>query len=313
METRRVGTVRGRSSRSGSCSAARGSHQVLGWSGVWAWDPVENASLLPWLTGTAYIHSVLVQERRGMLRVWDQPARGHLRVDDPRHVPNAVGLQFGLDAGGDGPVGNWLSVFFGIVVVVSLGLIAWRGDRLRSPGSIDSPRRVRDCLANNVLFTVWAFVVLLGTLFPLLVEAIQDRQTLVVGSVLRPAVAADRVDAAVPDGCCAGAAVAQGIRRAVAQPSVLAGLGGRGGARDRRASSAPMVGRRWWHSASPGSPWGFSRFASPRLGNSPPGLARVRRPSQRRHGRAHRRDRDRRRAGRIEQLQTPGDARFARR
>ena len=47
------------------------SYEVLGWSGVWAWDPVENASLLPWLTATAYIHSVLVQERRGMLRVWN--------------------------------------------------------------------------------------------------------------------------------------------------------------------------------------------------------------------------------------------------
>ena len=47
------------------------SYEVLGWAGVWAWDPVENASLLPWLTGTAYIHSVLVQERRGMLRVWN--------------------------------------------------------------------------------------------------------------------------------------------------------------------------------------------------------------------------------------------------
>jgi cytochrome c-type biogenesis protein CcmF len=65
-------------------------------------------------------------------------------------------------------------------VVVSLGLIAWRGDRLRSPGSIDSPlSREGSFLANNVLFTVWAFVILLGTLFPLLVEALQDRQTLV--------------------------------------------------------------------------------------------------------------------------------------
>ena len=50
------------------------SYEVLGWSGVWAWDPVENASFLPWLTGTAYIHSVLVQERRGMLRVWNLSA-----------------------------------------------------------------------------------------------------------------------------------------------------------------------------------------------------------------------------------------------
>ena len=81
---------------------------------------------------------------------------------------------------GDGPVGSWLLAFFGVIVVVSLGLIAWRGDRLRSPGTIDSPlSREGAFLANNVLFTVWAFIILLGTLFPLLVEALQDRQTLV--------------------------------------------------------------------------------------------------------------------------------------
>ena len=69
-----------------------------------------------------------------------------------------------------------------IVVVVSLGLIAWRGDRLRSPGAIDSPiSREGAFLANNVLFTVFAFVVLLGTVFPLIVEALQDRQ-IVVGA-----------------------------------------------------------------------------------------------------------------------------------
>ena len=90
------------------------------------------------------------------------------------------GILSSVHAFGDGPVGNWLLAFFGVVVVVSLGLIAWRGDRLRSPGSIDSPlSREGSFLANNVLFTVWAFIVLLGTLFPLLVEALQDRQTLV--------------------------------------------------------------------------------------------------------------------------------------
>ena len=71
-------------------------------------------------------------------------------------------------------------MFFGAVVAVSLALIGWRGDRLRSPGAIDSPiSREGAFLANNVLFTVFAFVVLLGTVFPLLVEALQDRRTVV--------------------------------------------------------------------------------------------------------------------------------------
>ena len=82
-----------------------------------------------------------------------------------------------MHAFSDGDIGPWLLGFFGVVVVVSLGLIAWRGDRLRSPGAIDSPiSREGAFLANNVLFAVFAFVVLLGTVFPLIVEALQDRQ-----------------------------------------------------------------------------------------------------------------------------------------
>jgi cytochrome c-type biogenesis protein CcmF len=157
------------------------SYEVLGWSGVWAWDPVENASLLPWLTGTAYIHSVLVQERRGMLRVWNLSLLvATFALTILGTFLTRSGVLNSVHAFGDGPVGSWLLAFFGVIVVVSLGLIAWRGDRLRSPGTIDSPlSREGSFLANNVLFTVWAFVILLGTLFPLLVEALQDRQTLV--------------------------------------------------------------------------------------------------------------------------------------
>jgi cytochrome c-type biogenesis protein CcmF len=157
------------------------SYEVLGWSGVWAWDPVENASLLPWLTGTAYIHSVLVQERRGMLRVWNLSLLiATFALTILGTFLTRSGVLNSVHAFGDGPIGAWLLTFFGIIVVVSLGLIAWRGDRLRSPGSIDSPiSREGAFLANNVLFTVFAFIVLLGTVFPLLVEAFQDRQTVV--------------------------------------------------------------------------------------------------------------------------------------
>ncbi|MFN3255730.1 MAG: heme lyase CcmF/NrfE family subunit [Ilumatobacter sp.] len=157
------------------------SYEVLGWSGVWAWDPVENASLMPWLTGTAYIHSVLVQERRGMLRVWNLSlliATFSLTILGT--FITRSGVINSVHAFGDGPVGSWLLAGFAVIVVVSLALIAWRGDRLRSPGAIDSPlSREGAFLANNVLFTVFAFVVLLGTLFPLLVEAMQDRRTVV--------------------------------------------------------------------------------------------------------------------------------------
>ncbi|WP_420452734.1 heme lyase CcmF/NrfE family subunit [Ilumatobacter sp.] len=157
------------------------SYEVLGWSGVWAWDPVENASLLPWLTGTAYIHSVLVQERRGMLRVWNLSLLiATFALTILGTFLTRSGVIQSVHAFGDGPVGTWLLSGFAVVVVVALGLIGWRGDRLRSPGSIDSPlSREGAFLANNVVFTVFAFVVLLGTIFPLLVEALQDRQTVV--------------------------------------------------------------------------------------------------------------------------------------
>lgn len=87
------------------------------------------------------------------------------------------GITASVHAFGAGAVGNYLLAFFGIVLAVSLGLIAWRGDRLRSPGTIDSPlSREAAFLANNVVFTVFAFVVFLGTVFPLLVEALRDRR-----------------------------------------------------------------------------------------------------------------------------------------
>lgn len=159
------------------------SYEVLGWSGVWAWDPVENASLLPWLTGTAFLHSVIVQERRGMLRVWNLSlviATFSLTILGT--FLTRSGVINSVHAFAEGSVGPWLLVFFTIIVIVSLGLIGWRGDRLRAPGSIDSPlSREGAFLANNVLFTVFAFIVLLGTIFPLIVEALQDRR-LVVGA-----------------------------------------------------------------------------------------------------------------------------------
>ena len=159
------------------------SYEVLNWGGYWGWDPVENASLLPWLTGTAFIHSVMVQERRGMLRVWNLSlvcATFSLTILGT--FLTRSGVIASVHAFTEGSIGAWLLGFFGLTVAVTLGLIGWRADRLRSPGIIDSPvSREGAFLANNVLFTGFAFVVLLGTVFPLLVEAANDDQ-LSVGS-----------------------------------------------------------------------------------------------------------------------------------
>ncbi|MFA5774246.1 MAG: heme lyase CcmF/NrfE family subunit [Ilumatobacteraceae bacterium] len=159
------------------------SYEVLGWSGVWAWDPVENASLLPWITATAYIHSVLVQERRGMLRVWNLSLLvSTFSLTILGTFLTRSGVLNSVHSFSESNIGPWLLTFFAIVVIVSIGLIGWRGDRLRSPGSIDSAfSREGAFLANNVLFSLFAFVVLLGTVFPLIVEALQDRN-IVVGA-----------------------------------------------------------------------------------------------------------------------------------
>jgi cytochrome c-type biogenesis protein CcmF len=158
------------------------SYEVLGWSGVWAWDPVENASFIPWLTGTAYIHSVLVQERRGMLRVWNLSLLiSTFSLTILGTFLTRSGVLNSVHAFSESHIGPYLLTFFAIIVVVSVALIGWRGQKLHSPGTIDSPlSREGAFLANNVVFSVFAFVVLLGTVFPLIIEALQNRQ-LVVG------------------------------------------------------------------------------------------------------------------------------------
>ena len=137
---------------------------------------------MPWLCGTAYLHSVLVQERRGPAAgVEPLAVRGHLRPHHPRHLPHPLGGdRVGARLLRRRRLGPLLIGFFVLVVVVGFGLIAWRGDRLRSPGGIDAPLgREGAFLVNNLLFVGFAFVVLLGTLFPLLYQAVKNQQVTV--------------------------------------------------------------------------------------------------------------------------------------
>jgi cytochrome c-type biogenesis protein CcmF len=159
------------------------SYQVLGWGGFWAWDPVENASFLPWLCATAFIHSVMVQERRGMLRVWNLSlVLATFSLTILGTFLTRSGVIDSVHSFTESDIGPWILGFFVAVVAVSIGLIGWRGDQLRSPGSIDSPvSREGAFLANNVLFAGFAFVVLLGTVFPLLVEAVNGEQITIGG------------------------------------------------------------------------------------------------------------------------------------
>jgi cytochrome c-type biogenesis protein CcmF len=157
------------------------SYQVLGWGGFWGWDPVENAALLPWLCGTAYLHSVLVQERRGLLRVWNLSLSiATFALTILGTFLTRSGVITSVHAFSESSLGPILITFFFVVIVVGFGLIAWRGDRLRSPGGIDAPLgREGAFLLNNVLFVGFAFVVLLGTVYPLLYEAVTQQQVTV--------------------------------------------------------------------------------------------------------------------------------------
>ncbi|MGZ4796939.1 MAG: heme lyase CcmF/NrfE family subunit, partial [Acidimicrobiia bacterium] len=138
------------------------SYEVLGWGGYWGWDPVENASLLPWLTGTAFIHSVIVQERRGMLRVWNLSlVLATFCLTILGTFLTRSGVINSVHAFSQSNIGPALLGFLGVTVAVGIGLIAWRGDQLRTPGRIDSAvSREAAFLANNLLFAVFAFVVL---------------------------------------------------------------------------------------------------------------------------------------------------------
>ena len=285
------------------------SYEVLGWSGVWAWDPVENASLLPWLTGTAYIHSVLVQERRGMLRVWNLSLLvATFALTILGTFLTRSGVLKSVHTFGDGPVGAWLLAFFAVIVVVSLGLIAWRGDRLRSPGSIDSPMsREGAFLGNNVLFTVWAFIVLLGTLFPLLVEALQDRQTIVGAPYF------DRLSQPIGLMLLFLMGVAPVLPWRKASTELLrerlfwpawCGAGA--------LVVAVLVGADGWAPLVAFALAGFAAGAALRqlaLADTASGMARSRRSGERRHGRPHRRDHHRRGARLVEQLHPLGGPR----
>ena len=159
------------------------SYEVLGWGGYWAWDPVENAAFIPWLTSTAYLHSVMVQERRGMLRVWNLSlVMSTFSLTILATFLTRSGVLESVHSFNNTGIGTALLTFFGLSAVGWIGLLAWRGDRLRSPGAIDSPiSREGAFLGNNLLFGAFALVVLLGTVFPLIAQAV-DGQRITVGS-----------------------------------------------------------------------------------------------------------------------------------
>ena len=150
------------------------SYTELGWGGYWAWDPVENASLMPWLIGTAFIHSIMVQEKRGLLTVWNVSlicATFALALMGTFLVRS--GILDSIHAFGASTIGVQFLVFIGIVVAGSAALIVSRLPDLRSEARLDSLlSREAFFLLNNLVLVSLCLVIMWGTFFPLISEAI---------------------------------------------------------------------------------------------------------------------------------------------
>ncbi len=146
----------------------------LGWGGYWAWDPVENASFMPWLTATAFLHSVIIQEKRRMLKVWNVSliVLTYVLAVFGTFLTRS-GILSSIHTFTEGPIGRWFLPFLAAMLIGGLGMVAFRLDVLRSENRFDSIlSRESAFLANNVLFLAAAFTVLWGTIYPIVAEAI---------------------------------------------------------------------------------------------------------------------------------------------
>ncbi len=159
------------------------SYEVLGWGGYWAWDPVENASFLPWLTATAFLHSVMVQERRGMLRLWNlNLVTGTFVLTILGTFLTRSGIISSVHAFTTGTIGYYFLGFIAIVLLGTMGLVAGNSQGLRSTGRLDSAAsRETIFLLNNLFLTAFMFTVLVGTIFPLVAEAVRGVKVSVGG------------------------------------------------------------------------------------------------------------------------------------
>src|SRR5580693_4677392 len=149
-------------------------YSILGWGGYWGWDPVENASLLPWITATAFLHSVMMQEKKGMMKVWNM-----VLVSATFWLPifgttlTRTGMAQSVHAFGESPLGPYFYVFLAVGIAGTLWLILSRLDYLKSEAQLESVlSRESSFLFNNLILLAACFAILWGTLFPVISEAI---------------------------------------------------------------------------------------------------------------------------------------------
>ncbi|OGO23996.1 MAG: hypothetical protein A2Z28_03520 [Chloroflexi bacterium RBG_16_51_9] len=159
----------------GNLVGAWWAYNELGWGGYWGWDPVESASFMPWLVGTAYLHSVMIQQRRGMLKIWNV---GLIVTTFVLTIFGTFltrsGVLSSVHSFGESNLGPMFVGLMMVIIIGSLGLIWYRAPQLKSENELDSLlSRESSFLFNNVILVGAAFAVFLGTVFPLISEAVR--------------------------------------------------------------------------------------------------------------------------------------------
>ena len=160
---------------------AHWAYKVLGWGGYWGWDPVENASLMPWLTGTAFLHSVMMQEKRGMLKMWNMwlVFSTFLLAIFGTFLTRS-GVVSSVHAFAQSSIGNWFVVFIALTLAVCVYFFVRNRAHLKSEHKLESlVSRESSFLFNNLILLVACFTVLWGTMFPILSEWVQGTKVTV--------------------------------------------------------------------------------------------------------------------------------------
>jgi cytochrome c-type biogenesis protein CcmF len=161
-----------------TCGVFLGMHwayAVLGWGGYWGWDPVENASLMPWLTGTAFLHSVMMQEKKGMMKGWNVGLIfSTFLLTMLGTMLTRGGLVSSVHAFAESSIGNWFMAFMVIVAAVCIFTYIYQRDHLASEQQVESlVSRESSFLFNNLVLLAVCFVIVWGTLYPVLSEYIE--------------------------------------------------------------------------------------------------------------------------------------------
>jgi len=162
----------------GNLLGAEWAYVELGWGGYWAWDPVENASLLPWLTGTAFIHSIMAQRSMGMMKIWNVSlAIATFLLTILGTFITRSGIISSVHAFGRSNIGTFFLVFMGIVLVSALSLILWRRNHFKSEKTIATfMSREFGFLFNNFILVILTVTIMWGTLYPAITELIIGKQ-----------------------------------------------------------------------------------------------------------------------------------------